>query len=81
MNDDFDVEEFFDYYRFNFEDPPELKKTYNNFNQFLKDKFSDIDLCHEIEASSNICCSAAQQSGFEQGFCFAVKLMKALYKI
>lgn len=60
---------------------PRCEKAYEEFEQFLQSKFSNYDIRNKIETEANRCCSAAHESGFEQGFCFAVKLMKILYDI
>ena len=60
---------------------PAYKKATDVFYDFLKRKFDDFNSYNEFESESNKYCTAAQESGFEQGFCFAVKLMKALERI
>ena len=80
-SNDFDLDTFFDYYEFEFEESSEQKETVSNFNEMLKSKLDDFGLCDEIESSSSLCCAAAERSGFRQGFKFAVKLMKALNRI
>ena len=58
---------------------PELEAADKKFDRILKRIITDHDIYREIEAASNEHNSAAQKSGFEQGFRFAVKLMRRLY--
>ena len=80
-SNDFDLEAFFDCYAFDFDVSAELKESIDNFSELLKSKFNDFKLCSEIEDASSNCCAAAEKSAFKEGFCFAVKLMKALNRI
>ena len=48
-------------------DSPEWKNSVRELNDFLQSKFSDFDLCSDIESISNSCCTAAHNAGFEQG--------------
>ena len=64
---------------FEWYDSPKLEKITLEFSQFLNEKLDSSEICHEIEAASNKCCAAAQESGFEQGYRFAVKLLRHLY--
>ena len=59
-------------------DSQQLKKAVADLNKLLQSKFN-FDVCCEIETASNRCCNAAQEAGFEQGFLFALRLMKKLY--
>lgn len=60
---------------------PEFKEAFSELYCIMDGKLSDFDTRDKIEVASNICCSAAHRSGFEQGFRFAVKLMRALNNI
>ena len=60
---------------------PAHKEVADKFYDFLKSKFSDFKAFSEFENESNKYSTAAQESGFEQGFCFAVKIMKFLSNI
>ena len=60
-------------------DSPKLESATRDLREFLKSKLDDHDACDEISSASIAYCSAAQESGFEQGFRFAVKLLKNLY--
>ena len=64
---------------FEWYDSPELEAVTRNFSQMLQGRISDSDICNEIKTASNKCRNAAQRSGFEQGFRFAVKLLRNLY--
>ena len=57
------------------------QKAYNRFYEFLENNLSDRDSIHDFESEANMYSSAAEEAGFEQGFCFAVKIMKFLSKI
>ena len=60
---------------------PEYKEVTDKFYDFLGSKFSDFKEFSEFESESNRYSTAAQESGFEQGFCFAVKIIKFLNNI
>ena len=58
---------------------PELEAANKEFDRLLKNKITDRDTYRDVEFASGKHSSAAQRSGFEQGFRFAVKLMRRLY--
>ena len=60
---------------------PQCKKVYKDFDLLLEEKISDKDIRHDIDSESGRCCNAAYESGFAQGFCFAVKIMDFLNDI
>ena len=60
-------------------DSPELIAADKEFFKLLKSRITDHSIYIEIECASNEHCAIVQESGFEQGFRFAVKLMKKLY--
>ena len=62
-------------------DSPELIAADKEFYKLLKNRITDRSIYIEIECASNEHGSVVHKSGFEQGFCFAVKLMKALERI
>ena len=57
------------------------QKAYNRFYEFLENNLNSRDIIHSFESEANMYSSAAEESGFEQGFCFAVKIIKLLQKI
>ena len=60
-------------------DSPELEAADKEFDELLKSRITDRRAYFDIDYASNKHTSIAQESGFEQGFCFAVKLMRKLY--
>lgn len=76
---EFSFEALFRCNDFCFCDSPELEAADKEFDRILKRNITDRDIYREIECASNEHNSAAQRSGFEQGFRFAVKLMRKLY--
>ena len=58
---------------------PSYKEATAKFYNFLGSKFSDFKEFSDIESEANKYSTAAQESGFEQGFRFAVKLLRNLY--
>ena len=60
---------------------PAYKDTTDKFYEFLESRFRDYREFSEIESESTKYCTAAHESGFMQGFCFAVKLMRFLQNI
>lgn len=60
---------------------PAYKRVTDEFYDYLESKFRDSKTFNEFESEANKYSTAAQESGFEQGFCFAVKLMKFLQNI
>lgn len=58
---------------------PKMEAADREFDEILKSKITDRKIFLEIEYVSNKRNSVAQDTGFEQGFRFAVKLMKRLY--
>ena len=60
-------------------DSPELEAADKKFDDLLKSMVTDRKAFFELDYASNKHTSIAQESGFEQGFRFAVKLMKKLY--
>ena len=58
---------------------PELEAADREFDELLKRSVTDRRAYFDIDYASNKHTSIAQESGFEQGFRFAVKLMKRLY--
>ena len=59
--------------------PPELEAAGREFDEILESKITDRKIYLDIEYASNKYNSIVQNAAFEQGFCFAVKLMKKLY--
>ena len=81
---------FMDYNEFSFEalfkcedfcfcDSPELEASNKEFDKILKNKITDRDIYRDVEFASGKHILYAQRSGFEQGFRFAVKLMRRVY--
>lgn len=60
---------------------PGLEAASKEFDEILQSKITDRKIYLEIEYASNHYNSIVQNTAFEQGFCFAVKLMKRLYDI
>ena len=60
-------------------DSPKLKKAAFDLRTLLKSKVSDRAVYDEISAAANAFSTASYESGFEQGFRFAVKLLRNLY--
>ena len=60
---------------------PEYQKAYSRFYKFLEDNLNDREIIDKFESEANLYCSFAEDSGFMQGFCFAVKIIKFLNKI
>ena len=80
-NNEFSFEALFRCAEFKRSTSPEYKRATDEFYDFLESKFSDSKTFNEFESEATKYCTAAQESGFEQGFCFAVKLMKFLQNI
>ena len=59
----------------------ELLAAFKKLNDVLESYITDAVIRTKIETAALDCSSAAQRSSFEQGFCFAVKLFKAIMKI
>lgn len=57
------------------------KASTEKFYRFLEEKFPNFNIRNEIEREANSYCTAAEESGFEQGFCFAVKIIKFLNNV
>ena len=76
---EFSFEALFKCTDFCFCNSPELEAADKKFDRVLKRNITDHDIYREIESASNEHNSAAMQAGFEQGFRFAVKLMRRLY--
>ena len=76
---EFSFEALFRCHDFKCWDSPESIAADKEFDKILKRTITDHDIYREIESASNEHCSVIQKSSFEQGFCFAVKLMKKLY--
>lgn len=55
---------------------PEYLKAVFEFDRLIKNKLTDNKIREEIDNASTKCCTAAQDSSFEQGFCFAVKIIR-----
>ena len=62
-------------------DSPKVKSSVQSFFQLLKSKVSDHDTYDAISCALTACSADSHEAGFEQGFCFAVKLMRKLYDI
>ena len=60
---------------------PEYKNAYDRFYKFLENNLDDRKMIDNFESEANLYCSFAEESGFEQGFCFAVKIIKFLNNI
>ena len=60
---------------------PEYKAATEKFYNFIEEKFSAFNDRSEFEREANLYCTAAEESGFEQGFCFAVKIIKFLNNV
>ena len=58
---------------------PAYKKATEKYYKFLADNISDPDIRDKFESEANRYCAAAEESSFEQGFRFAVKLLRHLY--
>ena len=59
--------------------PPKAEAASKEFDEILKSKITDGKIYLDIEYAVNKFNSISQDAAFEQGFCFAVKLMKKLY--
>lgn len=57
----------------------ELENASKEFDEILQSKINDRKIYLDIEYASNTYNSIVQNTAFEQGFCFAVKLMRKLY--
>lgn len=55
---------------------PEFLKSVFEFDKLIKNKLNDDEIREEIDNAAAKCCTAAQDSSFEQGFCFAVKIIR-----
>ena len=60
---------------------PEYKNAYDRFYKFLNDNLNDSRLVDKFENETSLYCTFAEESGFMQGFCFAVKIIKFLNNI
>ena len=60
---------------------PNYTAATEKFYKFLEEKFSEFNVRCEFETEVNLYCTAAGGSGFEQGFRFAVKIIKFLNDI
>ena len=60
-------------------DSPKVKASAQNFNQLLKSKISDHDTYDKISCALTECSADSLEAGFEQGFLFALRLIKGLY--
>ena len=76
---EFSFEALFKCKDFCFCDSPELDAADREFIEALENNICDKDTYNHLEYTAVKCCDAAQKAGFEQGFRFAVKLMRRLY--
>lgn len=75
-NNEFSFEAVFRNDEFKRYESPEFLKAVFEFDGLIKNKLSDADIREQIDNASSKCSIAAQDSSFEQGFCFAVKLIR-----
>ena len=80
-NNEFSFEALFKCGEFKRYSSSEYKQAFGRFHKFLEDNLDDRNIIDSFESEANLYCSFAEDSGFEQGFCFAVKLMRFLQNI
>ncbi len=59
----------------------ELLEAFKELNIALESHIGDESIRSHIGMTAMGCASEAQRASFEQGFCFAVKLIKSLMRI
>lgn len=80
-NNEFSFEAVFRNDEFKRYESPEFLKAVFEFDKLIKSKLGDVEIREQIDNASAKCCIAAQDSSFEQGFCFAVKLIRFMCEI
>lgn len=78
---EFSFDALFENSKFKVYESKELLSAYDELNSILKSNTDDAVTFSNIESAALGCISEAQRASFKQGFCFAVKLLKAVFKI
>ena len=77
---EFSFDALFESNEFKVYESKELLSAYDELNRVLISNTNDAVTLSNIESAALGCISEAQRASFMQGFCFAVKLLKAVFK-
>ena len=78
---EFSFDALFENSEFKIYESKELTSAFKELNRILESYIKDHEVHLLIEKAALDCSSIAQEASFKQGFCFAVKLLKAVFKI
>lgn len=78
---EFSFDALFDNSAFKTYESEEFLTAFEDLNRALESYISDMVVRSNIESAALGCTAEAQKASFEQGFCFAVKLIKSLMRI
>ena len=78
---EFSFDALFESNEFKVYESKELLSAYDELNRVIISYSDDTVRRSNVESAALGCISEAQRASFKQGFCFAVKLLKAVFKI
>ncbi len=78
---EFSFDALFDNSKFKIYESAELLSAFKELNIVLESHIGDESIRSHIGMAALYCTTEAQKASFEQGFCFAVKLIKSLMSI